>query len=154
MEQVFTGGTRMAEPKPVLNIRMRQDLFQLLEDLANEEGKTKTEIVMEAIQLYARYLGGRETVTLNARVTQLEDQVQEILARLSLVEENQGPDPHLHPKVVRAMLELEIRDLDKATRDELRKICSRVGIPRDHYMSLKVDELRESVYTFPDSNGA
>jgi len=144
----------MAEPKPVLNIRMRQDLFQLLEDLANEEGKTKTEIVVEAIQLYARYLGGRETVTLKARVTQLEDQVQEILARLSLVEENQGPDPQLHPKVVRAMLELEIRSLEEATRDQVRKICSRIGIPREEYMALKVGDLKSLVYTFPGEDGA
>lgn len=139
----------MAEPRPVLNIRMRQDLFQLLEDLAYDEGKTKTEIVTEAVQLYARYLQGRETVDLNARVARLEDQVQEILARLSLLEANQGPDPQLHPKVVKAMLELEMRDLDKATRDELRKICSRIGISRDYYMTLKVKELRDLVYAFP-----
>ena len=109
---------------------------------------------MEAVQLYARYLGGRETIDLNERVAKLEDRVQEILARLSLVEENQGPDPQLHPKVVKAMLELEIRDLDKATRDQLRKICSRIGIPRDHYMTLKVEELRDNVYTFPGASGA
>ncbi|NJK64259.1 MAG: hypothetical protein HC921_17610 [Synechococcaceae cyanobacterium SM2_3_1] len=138
----------MTEPKQVLNIRLRQDLYDLVEDLAYGAGKTKTEIVIEAIQHYARYLGGRESAELQERVTQLEDRVAEILARLSLVEANQPPDQQLHPKVVRAMLELRIRDLDKATRDELRKICSRVGIPREQYMSLNAQGLRAIVYTY------
>jgi hypothetical protein len=138
----------MTEPKQVLNLRLRQDLYDLVEDLAYEAGKTKTDIVVEAVQHYARYLGGRESAELQERVNQLEDQVREILARLSLVEDNQPPDEQLHPKVIRAMLDLRIRELDRATRDELRKICSRVGIPRDQYMSLNAQGLREIVYTY------
>ncbi len=151
VEQIDAKVDIMTEPKQVLkvlNIRLRQDLYDLVEDLAYEVGKTKTEIVIEAIQHYARYLRGRESAELQERVAQVEDQVAEILARLSLVEANQPPDEQLHPRVIRAMLELRIRDLDKATRDELRKISSRVGIPREQYMNLNAQGLRKMVYTY------
>ena len=47
---------------------------------------------------------------------------------------------------------LNIRNLGKATRDPLRKICSRIGIPREHSMSLKVTELRQAVDCFPEQD--